>query len=177
MVLHELDCGVEVRLVELVGDVPAERAELASLLQDCVHEGDGVEKWTPLGGVRHFQEVGAQALEGPLQAGANPLRRLGRELDRHLQQADRELASRLRCDPHTEALVHTFGCIERVQHLVAEVQRQVAVLQQHPATRSHRTGYQAPGVDLLALAHADRSHFHALPLAARLYGRTRVRTH
>lgn len=43
VVLDELDAGGKVGLVELVGYVPAQRAELAALLDDGVQEGYRVE--------------------------------------------------------------------------------------------------------------------------------------
>ena len=48
MVLHKLHGGAEVGLVELVGNVPAQRTELAPLLNRGVQEGDRVEKGLPL---------------------------------------------------------------------------------------------------------------------------------
>jgi len=54
MVLNELHGGREVGLVELVRNVPADRAELAPLLDRRVQERDGVEQRLPL---RHRHDV------------------------------------------------------------------------------------------------------------------------
>lgn len=51
VVLDKLYRGLEVRLVELVGDVPAEGAVLPSFLDHRVEEGGGVEESRPLVGV------------------------------------------------------------------------------------------------------------------------------
>lgn len=48
VVLDKLDAGGKIGLVELVGYVPAQRAELAAFLDDGVQEGYCVEEWGPL---------------------------------------------------------------------------------------------------------------------------------
>ena len=47
IVLYELNGGVEVRLIEFVGDVPAEWTEFASLLNDGMQKCDGIKQRTP----------------------------------------------------------------------------------------------------------------------------------
>ena len=47
MIDDELGARLEVRAVELVGDVPAEGPELPPLLHDGVEEGHGVEEGGP----------------------------------------------------------------------------------------------------------------------------------
>ena len=55
MVLDELNSGVEVSLVELIGDVPADGAKLASLLHGGVQEGYAVQHGLPHGHVAVLQ--------------------------------------------------------------------------------------------------------------------------
>lgn len=55
MVLDELHGGVEVSLVELIGDVPANGSKLASLLHGGVEEGNTVQHGLPHGHVAVLQ--------------------------------------------------------------------------------------------------------------------------
>ena len=57
MVLNEVDGRGEVRLVELVGDVPTDRSKLLPLLKSCVQEGNSVQEWFPLRHVDCFQKI------------------------------------------------------------------------------------------------------------------------
>ena len=66
MVLYELYAGGEVRLVELVGDVPAQGSKLASLLHGGVEEGHCKECRLPLGHGAVVQLLLGQADVGPL---------------------------------------------------------------------------------------------------------------
>ena len=57
MVLDKLHGGVEVGLVELVGDVPAQRPVLPPLLHRAVEEGHTVQHGLPLHHVADVQQV------------------------------------------------------------------------------------------------------------------------
>lgn len=57
VVLNELDSGVEVGLVELVGDVPPQRSVLSPLLYRTVEERHSVQHWLPLHHVTDIQKV------------------------------------------------------------------------------------------------------------------------
>lgn len=57
MVLHELDRGIEVSLVELVRDAPAQRTVLTPLLDGGVQKGYTVEHRAPLHHITHIQQV------------------------------------------------------------------------------------------------------------------------
>ena len=81
VVLHKLDAGVVVSRVELVGDVPAQGTELASLLHHRVHETHSVQHGLPLWQVGVVQEVLGDVRVRPLQPGLHALGRLIRELD------------------------------------------------------------------------------------------------
>ena len=85
MVLHELDAGVEVGCVELVGNVPAQRPELASLLDHSVQEGHAVQHWLPLRHVGDVQEILGDTGICSLEACLHALRRLIGELDGNLE--------------------------------------------------------------------------------------------
>ena len=76
MVHHELVAGGEVRPVELVRNVPAQRPELPPLLDDGVEEGHGVEEGGPglVAGV--VQVVLADVRVEPLEARPDALGRL-----------------------------------------------------------------------------------------------------
>ena len=85
VVLHELDAGVVVGGVELVGDVPAQGAKLASLLDNGVQEAHSVQHGLPLRHVGDVQEVLRDASVGALQTRLDSLWRLIGELDGDLQ--------------------------------------------------------------------------------------------
>ena len=55
MVLDKLYGGVQIALVELVRDVPADGSELSPLLDSGVQEGHAVEHWLPHGHVAVLQ--------------------------------------------------------------------------------------------------------------------------
>lgn len=57
VVLYKLNSGVEVSLVELIRDVPAQRTVLAPFLDRGVQKGYGVEHRPPLGHITHIQQV------------------------------------------------------------------------------------------------------------------------
>lgn len=57
VVLYELDGGVEVGLVEFVGDVPPQRAVLSPLLDCAMEEGYSVQHGPPLHHVTDVQQV------------------------------------------------------------------------------------------------------------------------
>ena len=101
MVLNELHGCVEIRGVELGGNVPAERAEVAALLDNSVQECDRVEHWLPVGQVGHVEEVRAQALECTLEARFDALRWLGCVFDRDLKQTNREFRMHFGCYPNS----------------------------------------------------------------------------
>lgn len=57
VILEELDSGAPVRLIELVGDIPAQRAKLPTLLYDGMEEGDSVQHRPPLYHVTYIQKI------------------------------------------------------------------------------------------------------------------------
>lgn len=57
VVLNKLNSGVEVGLVELVGDVPSQRPVLPPLLHRAVEKGNSVQHRLPLHHVTHIQQV------------------------------------------------------------------------------------------------------------------------
>lgn len=61
----------------------------------------------------------------------------------------------LRGEPETETLVDVAGLSHRVEHLLTELQTEVAVLEQQPLTASHGLSQQAPGMGLLPLTHGQ----------------------
>ena len=85
MILNKLDAGVEIRRVELVRNVPANRSELASLLDDTVHKGDAKQHRLPLRGTRNVELVLRYTRVGSLETSLDTLRWLVGELDRHLE--------------------------------------------------------------------------------------------
>jgi len=89
VVLDELYSGSEVGLVELVRYVPADRSELASLLDGRVKEGDRVEQRLPLRHGHDVDEILADDAIRSLQSGLHAVRRLRRVLDRRLHNHTR----------------------------------------------------------------------------------------
>lgn len=66
MILNELHSGGKVGLIEFVGNVPAERAELASLLNGRVQEGDTEEHGLPVGQIADVEHVLGEGRVGSL---------------------------------------------------------------------------------------------------------------
>lgn len=77
------------------------------------------------------------------------------KLDRRLQEVYGKFGVDLRGDPHSKAFVDTLDICDRIQQLVQEVQTQVTILQEQPASISHALRQQSAGMDLLALSHGD----------------------
>lgn len=57
VVLNKLDSGVEVGLVELVGDIPSQRAVLSPFLYRAVEKCHSIQHWLPLHHVTDIQKV------------------------------------------------------------------------------------------------------------------------
>lgn len=98
MILHKLHAGVVVRGVELVGDVPAQGAELAALLHDGVQEADTVQHGLPLRHVGDIQEVLRDAGVRPLQTRLDALRWLVGELDGDLWECRNKVNLKAQCN-------------------------------------------------------------------------------
>jgi len=84
VVLDELDGGSEVGLVELVRYVPADRSELATLLDGRVKERHGVQQRLPLRHRHDVDEILTDDSVRSLQTGLHPVWSLRRVLDRRL---------------------------------------------------------------------------------------------
>mmetsp|Transcript_14719 Transcript_14719/g.22387 ORF Transcript_14719/g.22387 Transcript_14719/m.22387 type:complete len:562 (-) Transcript_14719:3076-4761(-) len=180
VLLQEEDAGGQVARVVLVGDAPAEGAELAALLHHGVQEAQAEDQLAPLGGLHalqpllvHDDRVGAQ------QAGLEPRGRLVGHLGRHLQQAQRELVVGQRRDEQAEARVHGLHQLgHQVLHHVHQPQAELAVLQQHPGAVGGGRVHGLDGHGLLALSQRDGSGRRELPLPGQLFdGLGGVRTH
>ena len=164
VVLQELHRRQPVALVELVRHGEADRAELAALLHDRVDEALREEQRLPLGAAEGLEAVLRHPRQRAHDAGADALRRLVGQLDRHLQQADRELGVRLRRDEQPAVVVDdVLGSVVAAQHDAAqhvleldqERDAQVAVLQQRPLARLPAVLDDLTRARLLALAHRD----------------------
>ena len=136
VVLHKLDHGSEVSLVELVRDVPTQWAELPSLLHRSVHKGHSIQHGLPLREVADLQLLLADVGVGPPQSRLDALRGLAGVLDAGLQQVDGELPVHLGGDPQTELAVDILRLQHSGQNLVQEVETEVAVLQEDPSSLS-----------------------------------------
>ena len=133
--IHDiLRAGVEVSLVVFVGDVPAEWSKLASLLDRGVQEGHCVEHWLPLREIGVVDGLLARVGVGPLDAGTHALRRLKGVLDGGLQEVDGVLVVHFSGQPQPEAVVDALCIQDCLKQLLKEVQGQVCVLQESPAT-------------------------------------------
>mmetsp|Transcript_25027 Transcript_25027/g.54625 ORF Transcript_25027/g.54625 Transcript_25027/m.54625 type:complete len:201 (+) Transcript_25027:1527-2129(+) len=141
VVLHELHRRGQVRLVELVRHVEAERAKLAPLLHDRVHEAEREEHNTPLRLRIRVEHVLVDPSIRALETSLDARRSLIGHLDRHLQQPNRELGMRLCRDPQTEG-VHNLGLEldQPLLHLDHEADAEVAVLEHNPVARGDGGG-------------------------------------
>mmetsp|Transcript_14309 Transcript_14309/g.34769 ORF Transcript_14309/g.34769 Transcript_14309/m.34769 type:complete len:690 (-) Transcript_14309:4721-6790(-) len=164
VVLQKLHACTEVRLVELVADVPAQGPELAALLDDGVHVTHHKEHLAPLVARHRIQHVLAHPGVRVAQACAHPHGGLVGELDGHLKQADGEQRVRLCGDPQPEVLVQLFGLGEEVFNLGQVRQPQVGILQQHPLALGGCRGQVLARDDLLTLAHGHSHHLDLLAL-------------
>ena len=82
--MHELHCGVMIGSIEFVGNIPAERAELAAFLHGGVQEADCVQKRLPLWQVVHIELVLGNAGKSARQSRLHTLRRLVRKLKKEI---------------------------------------------------------------------------------------------
>ncbi|EPY34324.1 hypothetical protein STCU_01646 [Strigomonas culicis] len=106
---ERLQAGVVVRLVPLVGDVPAERAESAALLHDRVEVRERQDEAVPHDRVARAaipHDVRDVHRERVAQVRLEPLRRLLHHLHTGLQQQHGEGGHRHRRQPQAEVLVH-----------------------------------------------------------------------
>ena len=125
---HVLCACVIISLVVLVGDVPTQRAKLASLLHCGMQEGYAVEQWLPLGQVGVVQLLLRGIGVGPLQTSFHALGRLKGVLDGGLEQVDGVFGVDLCSQPEAKGWVHIWRLQHRLKHLIKEVQAQVCVL-------------------------------------------------
>ena len=136
VVLHELDHGGEVSLIELIRDVPTQWAKLPSLLHRSVHKGHSIQHGLPLREVADLQLLLADVGVGPPKTRLDTLRGLAGVLDAGLQQVDGELFVHLSGDPQTELAVDILRLQHGGQNLIQEVKTEVAVLQEDPSSLS-----------------------------------------
>ena len=102
MILHKLHAGVVVGGVELVGDVPAQGAKLAALLDDGVQEANAIQHRLPLRHVGDVQEVLRDAGVCPLQTRLDALRWLVGELDGDLRECRHNVNLEAQCNSKKE---------------------------------------------------------------------------
>mmetsp|Transcript_25181 Transcript_25181/g.84581 ORF Transcript_25181/g.84581 Transcript_25181/m.84581 type:complete len:304 (-) Transcript_25181:4079-4990(-) len=152
------DADIEVRLVEVVRHVPAQRAKLLALDDERVEEAEAEEELA----VR-FRLVGpiqflvAHLDKGGPEVGPEAAGRLLGHLHRRLKDAHRKVRRRNGSQPEAERLVH----LVRLQGLAQPFQRgepgdaQVTVLQQDPAAVGRRLFDELGGDGALALAQRD----------------------
>ena len=163
VVLHVRDARREVGLRELVQDVEAERAELAPLLHDGVHEGEREEHRLPLRVADRVEHVLVEPRVRVAHAEHDARGRLVRELDRELQQANREVGVGLCSDPQAVGRQHRArgGVLELGQRLgplhelAHKRETEVAILEQHPDALADAHLEQLACGRLLSLAHRD----------------------
>jgi hypothetical protein len=119
---------------DLVGDVPAQRAEAAALLDDGVEEAEGVAQLLPLGGLGARVEEGRVGdgveQEGALHVEAQALGGLVGHLDAVLQDAHGEDGRGVRGEPQAEVAVRRV----RLEVLADALQRH------HPAAAARGVG-------------------------------------
>ena len=120
-----------------------------------MEERDRKQQRLPLHHCAEIELVLGDALERSFQACLHALRRLVGERDRALQQVDAEVWVLLSGHPEPERLVRVLVLLHGGLQLGEEVQRQVTILEQHPAAILLEVGEQPPGVHFLPLAHAD----------------------
>ena len=155
MILHKLDSGSKVSLVELIWDIPANGPKLSAFLDSCVEECHTIQHGLPLIHVGDVQLILRDKAVCPLKARLDTLWGLSCELDGRLEEVDGELGVWLSGDPAAEAMVDGLSGGDDIQKLIHVLQPQVAVLEQHPVTLLHGLGHQAPGMHLLTLTHGD----------------------
>mmetsp|Transcript_29052 Transcript_29052/g.63632 ORF Transcript_29052/g.63632 Transcript_29052/m.63632 type:complete len:303 (+) Transcript_29052:1298-2206(+) len=129
--LRDLEVGV----VEVVGDVPAEVSELAPIDEHRVEPAHGVEQLLVLGRLAACLELAlGHVVHQPRHVGLETLWRLGRHLDAALQDADWELGMGRGREPEPEGRVGRAR-VQRLDELVELAQprhHQVAVSKEDP---------------------------------------------
>mmetsp|Transcript_31429 Transcript_31429/g.79743 ORF Transcript_31429/g.79743 Transcript_31429/m.79743 type:complete len:230 (+) Transcript_31429:1159-1848(+) len=153
VVLQEEGARVEVALVELVGDGPADSTELASLLRHRVEVAEHPKEGAPLNAGDSVEHVLRHPRIGALHARAHADGGLVGDLDRHLQEADGHAGVRLGRDPHPELGVDVLELDHVLLELNQVLEAKMRVLEEHPAARRHRGGDVPAGDDLLPLSH------------------------
>mmetsp|Transcript_57587 Transcript_57587/g.137164 ORF Transcript_57587/g.137164 Transcript_57587/m.137164 type:complete len:324 (+) Transcript_57587:1369-2340(+) len=154
MLLQEEKAGVEVGVVVLVRNAPADGAELAPLLHDTVQEGLHIDQRAPLRQVNLVQKLlRDHGAVGSVQAGFQSRGRLQGHLDGNLQQADREAEGDLAGNPQPECLVDLGGLQKNILQLAHIANTQVRVLQNHPATSNEGCIVLLASHLLLAFSH------------------------
>mmetsp|Transcript_36239 Transcript_36239/g.69498 ORF Transcript_36239/g.69498 Transcript_36239/m.69498 type:complete len:386 (-) Transcript_36239:739-1896(-) len=153
--------NLEVRVRELVGDVPPEGAKLDALLHQGVEEGQSKQQLLPLrrplAPVEKLR-VAHRVVEVALKdVGAHAHGRLVGHLDPVLQHRHREVRGRVRREPQPGHGVCVVGVDAFAYSLERRhpAYRQVAVLQHHPAAHLHRVLDVLLGLGTLALPQRD----------------------
>mmetsp|Transcript_40364 Transcript_40364/g.119668 ORF Transcript_40364/g.119668 Transcript_40364/m.119668 type:complete len:1559 (+) Transcript_40364:130-4806(+) len=156
---------VEVGVVEVVADVPAQELELPALQEDRVEEAEAEEEPAVL--VRLADAVVA-LLRGvhqeTVEVGLQALRRLGRHLDAVLQQLDGELGRRRGGEEDAEVLVRLRldGVEDQLLEVGQPADAEVAVRQERPEALLRALDHELRGLGLLALAQGDVGRLDAL---------------
>mmetsp|Transcript_54158 Transcript_54158/g.115606 ORF Transcript_54158/g.115606 Transcript_54158/m.115606 type:complete len:268 (+) Transcript_54158:1502-2305(+) len=134
--LQELQARVQIGIVVLIRNTPADGPELATLLHDTVEEGLHIDQCPPLFVVdlveqllRDHRRVGSE--DASLQASW----RLESHLDGDLQKSNREPRCNFASDPESEIVVN-FGCLEQnILELAHVANAEMRVLQDDPTSR------------------------------------------
>mmetsp|Transcript_5662 Transcript_5662/g.19199 ORF Transcript_5662/g.19199 Transcript_5662/m.19199 type:complete len:711 (+) Transcript_5662:204-2336(+) len=158
---------LQVGVGELVLDIPAQGPELDALLHEGVEEAQPeeqlVELLRPL--PRAVEEL--RVVDGVVEVRlhdvcAEPLGRLVGHLDSVLQHGDGEVRARVRGEPQAEvgARVLRGDLLADALQGTHPADRQVAVLEDHPAPRALRVRDHLLRLGALTLPQGQRPHLH-----------------
>mmetsp|Transcript_19768 Transcript_19768/g.49749 ORF Transcript_19768/g.49749 Transcript_19768/m.49749 type:complete len:387 (+) Transcript_19768:2610-3770(+) len=157
MLLEEHEAGFQIGVVVLIGDAPPDRPELTPLLHHGVEDRLDESDLAPLLVINLFQRLlrhhGRVGTEEPC---LQTRRRFRRDLDRHLQQSNRERFCNLDGEPQAEVFVDLRRLCQNILLLHHEPDTQVAILQNHPRSVQEPVLHFFPRDDFLPFAH---THF------------------
>jgi len=156
VLLDEGEGSLKVREVELIRYAESKRSELSSLLDDGVHEADGVDDGPPLlVWLDLLEEVLVDHCgEGSVETGLDSLWWLDGALDGHLEETQWEVLVWLTRDPESEVWVD--GSVLWMQDFLKlshVLETQVAVGQDDPLTLLHVLVDILLSLNLLLLTH------------------------
>jgi len=136
---NELEGDLEVRLVKVVLDVPANLSELLSLLDGGMEEREHVYERSELGFIGLFKVLLRNTGVDLSDVGTKTIWGLSYDLKRLLQDTKRETVSWLGCQPQSEVLIGLLEVLNDGLHFLEPVDKQMAIVKHNPMSADRST--------------------------------------